>query len=1148
MPDGVRITQTLSEQLSHFYPGDKVLLIQLTGVTIDSASASFKTTEARSKKSIQNTGSFEILQVDEVVIGADTMVYFTDNIAHVYDNSEKIQLVKMIEGETVSVSGNLFAKAWDGNVGGIIGIIATDTLRLKSNSIIDVSSRGFRGGDAPAEIYTAGCRYGLSDIIKDTLYFRPSQTGRSGYKGEGLITTHWPYTKGTGFNINGGGGGNGKFSGGGGGSNYRLGGDGGKQSASCTGSFSTIGGWGGFACKELFDNPLIPKIIMGGGGGSGTRMNGSTPSRGGNGGGIIIFITSTLQSESTNVSIRSNGENATPSTTTGSGAGGGAGGTIIIDATEVIGPLFNIRIRGGNGAYTSTAAPNCNGGGGSGSGGVFWHAGSNFPQVTIDSVGGSPGSTAGGITYPDQIGRSGLLGTKLKNLLLPLSGFLFNTIKGVDTICAGQIPDQLTGSQPKGGNGNYTYTWQQSNDMQNWVSAVGSAALRTFQPAALTQTTLYRRIVTSMSAVNAEIIRDTSRVIKIFVYPAITNNEIFEQDTLCYNKDAKPLTQKSGLSGGNGNYSYAWQTSTDNTNWSQIGSDALYDPPALLSSRYYRRIVRSTLHCQDTSNTIKLQVLPLLGNNLFTNTDTAICENTSPGQIKAKIPNGGDNSYSYLWERKTVSGTWTPIAQTHDSVRYTVGNLTGTTHYRRIVFSGNDHACIDTSNSKVIEVKPSVKNNSITGPAVQYACYNSEVVLPATQPVDGFGTYAYLWEKSTDQISWASAGTSKDLSTENLTERMYFRRTVFSGPIYHECVQTSNLKEIRINPLPTGNVVNFNDTTCAGSELYVKFNVSGNGPFSVTVSGNGQEKTKNNITGPIDSVVFMPISTQSYILTTVRDDSSCLANPLSFVPVNTGKVFAVPVANAGNDSAICSNSYTLTAVKSNADYSGIWTCPDAAFTAPTLPNSTVTVNNFGIHELKWTESNWNCIDEDIVEITFDEQPEMPDAGYNQELDFIFQAQLQATPASVGSGKWSVLSGSGEFDDDSSPTAFVKELSPENWLKWTVTNGKCPALKDSLYIIIQPIKIPRGYTPDGDLHNQYFIISHPNTENIALKVFNSAGVLVFESSDYHEGEFWEGKNKNGVDLPEGTYYYIARIKVAGREKEMEIKSFVEILRK
>jgi gliding motility-associated-like protein len=158
--------------------------------------------------------------------------------------------------------------------------------------------------------------------------------------------------------------------------------------------------------------------------------------------------------------------------------------------------------------------------------------------------------------------------------------------------------------------------------------------------------------------------------------------------------------------------------------------------------------------------------------------------------------------------------------------------------------------------------------------------------------------------------------------------------------------------------------------------------------------------------------------------------------------------------------------------------------------------------------------------------------------------------LCGTPPSVGSGKWTIVSGLGEFDNDSQKDAIVSELDDENVLLWTIINGNCPVVSDSLKIIVKPLIITRGFTPNGDDKNDVFAIGSADTrnvENIAIKIFNSAGVLVYESDNYLEGEKFDGQSMNGVKLPEGTYYYTINIKVIGKEKEMQYRSFVEILR-
>lgn len=1151
--DGVRVTGSPG-QLANFAPGDRVLIIQMTGVTIDD-SGDFLINGTRTKKAVGNTGKFEILQVDEVnTLGADTIIYFTDNLTNGYDNPEKIQLVKVIEGETVTVTGTLTSRAWDGNTGGIIAIIGIDTIKLASGSVIDVSGKGFRGAQAPEEIYPDGlCRNGVDG--KDTLYFKPDQLYRSGNKGEGIITAQWPYSKGTGFNINGGGGGNGLFSGGGGGSNYLAGGDGGQQSTFCSGNTSVKGGWGGYGCKEFYENPELPKVLFGGGGGSGNTKSGS-PSDGGSGGGLIILITETMVAGN-NVIVRANGTSAYPDISTGSGAGGGAGGTILIDATQYSGSPFKVEIKGGNGSATRSESSYFNGAGGGGSGGVFWHSGLTLPQVTIDSSNGRGGLVLPeGSSHPAQLGLPGSQGVSRKGLIVPLTGFLFNSIRGVDTICESQVPNVLTASKPKGGDGEYSFKWQQSTDKINWSDANGVEELRSFAPAALNQTTYFRRIVSSRNPVTFEQINDTSRIVEIFVYPAIDNNLISGIDTICFNSDAKILTG-APVTGGNGIFSYTWQSSADLNEWNDEINTPDFDPSRLTVSTSFRRIVNSTAYCSDTSSSVEIAVLPPIDNNDFVDTDSVICKNTSPGRILISPPGGGDGKYTYTWQ-KTTTSLWSDIPLTTDSVFYTEGILEEATSYRRIVYSGFKNACIDTSNARTISLRPPVSHNFIEGSEIKYTCYNTPVNLSGSEPLDGFGpgTFAYSWEESDDKNNWTeTSATGRDFQSQNLTSTRYFRRKVYSTPQYHECLDISSPIEVRINPLPTGNVQDMGDTICEGETLYVKFNISGNGPFNASLRGDSETvKSKTGITGPIDSIAFNPQIAQNFVMVSIEDDSGCFADVATFVPLSPAKVFKIPQANAGPDKEACGNVTELSASKTNSGYKGIWTSPYAVFSDSTLERTIATVSSYGTHTFKWTETNWRCSDDDEVEITFFEPPALPDAGSDQELDFLFITQLHASEPSPGTGSWSVQSGSGQFEDINDPHTMVSEVSEQTVLVWTVVNGVCPAATDSMKIKVKMLENTKAFTPNGDGKNDEFELNVPNAEKITIRVFNRAGQLVYKSDNYcgskESGlncDFWSGLNMNNVELPEGTYFYIIRMKVAGKEKEFEFKSFVEIMR-
>jgi hypothetical protein len=110
LTDRVRVSETISGELSNFVEGDIVLLIQMTGGMPDTITyADFKTFEYKTRLTYNQVGWFEILQVDEKITGANNYIVFTDNVKKTYDAGEKIQLVRFVTGESVKVaSANVY--------------------------------------------------------------------------------------------------------------------------------------------------------------------------------------------------------------------------------------------------------------------------------------------------------------------------------------------------------------------------------------------------------------------------------------------------------------------------------------------------------------------------------------------------------------------------------------------------------------------------------------------------------------------------------------------------------------------------------------------------------------------------------------------------------------------------------------------------------------------------------------------------------------------------------------------------------------------------------------------------------------------------------------------------------------------------------
>ncbi len=774
--------------LSGLQPGDKVVLIQMTGVNVSDGSG-FETGNL-TYTNFGNAGHFEMLALSSVNDALDQVTASVTLEPSKYSVGEKIQLVKIFEADYAVVDGELTVPAWDSDTGGVLALVIFKKLTLNSN--INVSAKGFRGGD-PEPDYDMGCR---PAYMPDTFYFSSSLSGRAGRKGEGNIKASFNYPTGPGRLVTGGGGGLGYFAGGGGGSHYGVGGLGGRQKEGCAEGLYASGGLA-LTSGILFYG--FNRVTMGGGGGSSTEDATYSATGGGNGGGIVILLVDTLEGNGNN--IYNNGESVS-STAQAGGGGGGAGGSILLDVNVYSGNL-NLWVRGGKGGDTGEQNTGAGGGGG---GGIIWHADMALPgNVTPSYSGGSRG-----LGYYN--GGNGSSGGIVDTLKLPLNGFLFNSLVAPDTICAGMKPDVIRGSMPKGGSAGYTYTWLQSTDSVSWSSALGTGDSLLFYPAELVQTTYYTRVVES------GVVSDTARVIKIYVHDSIEGNFLAIRDTLCYNTSPGTLTG-GALSGGNGTYGYTWQSSTNQITWNNRATTPSFDEGNLQQSTYYRRISTSARVCIDTSNIDTLTVIPLIENNNFARVDTAICSGLSAGTVKADLPIGGDNTYRYEWWVSNNDIDFSVIGGATNQ-NYAPGILIDDRYYKRVVKSGADDVCTDTSVSFYIEVYPSITNNTIATDSTRYCAGDTPLVFTGLSPGGGDGSdYEYTWQMRELYEMWSDISGETAINytpTTQYEDTVQIRRVVESGR-FSACIDSSNTIQIDVIPYIINELISSDSAICEGA-------------------------------------------------------------------------------------------------------------------------------------------------------------------------------------------------------------------------------------------------------------------------------------------------------------------------------------------
>ncbi len=708
-----------------------------------------------------NTGIYTLIRVYDVDIPDSAVIFSTYLPKMKAPNSGEVnQLITVPLEDEFSTTKTITCRPWDSDTGtgGVVAIIAGSKITL--NSDIDVSGKGFTGGDTT--LFGGDCTK-----VTGGFHFE-SDRDSSGRKGEGAVLSTYNFARGRQLYANAGGGGNGKFAGGAGGGNRGGGGTGGFPSDACSHNDPVNLARGGYIDADLYTNvtDLKNRIYFGGGGGAGNHGEGRTGTPGGNGGGIIILVTDTLESQS--VSLMAAGESVTDIATAGAGGGGG-GGVIVIDANVITGNLA-LDVSGGDGGHTNYATDR-SGPGGLGGAGVIWHAGSSLPGgVSTDYSEGSRGLWNFSNSHGTSSTGGGDEGAVLNNLIIPIRGFTFNVASGIQTICQGDTPEPIIASLPKGdAPGNFQYEWLARTNGSGWTPAAGTNNQKDYAPGPLFDTTYYKRVVTPTDTMN----RDTSGVVSIFVHDTISNNVLSPDDILCWDIQPDTMTGTDPTGGDRLFYSYLWENRSGAGGWVSFPDDTLagYRHPAgLQETTYFRRKVTSGA-CTHYSDSLTVEVLDTIGGNQITD-NQLVCQNTAADSLFGGDLSGGDNTYAYSWQLRYGSGSW--LEQGTDK-NFDPGVLDTTTihYYRRVASSGGvaQDACVDASNVLTINVQPKISNNLLE-PLDTLVCEGTYpgTIRPAL--IIGGGdelTYAYSWEESLDQTGWtpSTGGTEAALCTSS---------------------------------------------------------------------------------------------------------------------------------------------------------------------------------------------------------------------------------------------------------------------------------------------------------------------------------------------------------------------------------------------
>ncbi|WP_421945699.1 PKD domain-containing protein [Pedobacter sp.] len=212
------------------------------------------------------------------------------------------------------------------------------------------------------------------------------------------------------------------------------------------------------------------------------------------------------------------------------------------------------------------------------------------------------------------------------------------------TVCSGQTIT-VVGSVPTGGNGTYTIQWQSSTDGITWTDLPGRNAKDL--NITVSSDIYFRRVVSSI------VCPSESNSIQLDVLPAITNNEISANQTICVGAPITPLTGTTPI-GANGTFIYQWQSSFNGTTWTDIAgaTDINYAPPVPTVSIRYRRLVSSAACSGGSANASNVVLITVNQNakaEILYTTDIGCAPFIlSPTIVQAGLYPGRNATYSWF--------------------------------------------------------------------------------------------------------------------------------------------------------------------------------------------------------------------------------------------------------------------------------------------------------------------------------------------------------------------------------------------------------------------------------------------------------------------------------------------------------------------
>lgn len=679
-----------------------------------------------------------------------------------------------------------------------------------------------------------------------------------------------------------------------------------------------------------------------------------------------------------------------------------------------------------------------------------------------------------------------------------------NTVAADQTICTGIIPAVLTGTAPQGSDGNFNYQWQFSIDGGTTWANVEGAVRAEYQPPALTATTLYRRIVSTVTCNGAQ--SNTSPAITITVKPNAKADFTWTKD-----KDCSPFVLNTSIittkEYPDRNDTYTWFA-----NNVQIGTGAAFPGYTITNS--------------NESVTIKLVVTPSTGcqsdelSHVFSTNQAATATYTQSttqgcGPLLVTFVNTSaslaDATFRWDFGNGTTSSAAQPAAVTY------LSEPTGKDTTYTVTLTATTSCGVSTTTSTVlVKAKPI----SRFSPSRTEGCSPMRVTFSNTSP-GGTNTYYYDFgdgtlltktDKSTVEHTYVVTATT-DFTVKMIAE--------------NECGRDESSYVLRVSPqnITPELVVNANEKQgCAPLTVNFINNSIGASRFTFDFGDGG---TLNTVTTGTVQHTFTRAGTFTITMTAFNSCSEVSTT-------ETVTVLPQPVAAFDADVTLGCPGLPVQFRNTTQDgFSYLWDFGDGTTSDEFEPKHVYTGDQ-EYYTVTLTATNTQGCKISLIRNQYIHTVQPPVAKFNvnpsilisiPNYTFRFEDESTNMPTvwawDFGDGVKSTLQNpSHTYLDTGSYVVTLRVTNQQGCFTTTFKTVRIVGVPGYLYV-------PNSFMPGSETPElRVFMAKGSGIKSWTMSVFNKWGQTLWQTSKLDEGrpvEWWDG-TFNSIPQPQGVFFW------------------------